>query len=129
MGIEPFLVTSSIIGIVAQRLVRALCSKCKELYSPTQVLIKEMELERPKELFRNKGCAACKNTGFIGRFAISELLVMSDELRGMVSEKKSAGEIQKAAARAGMKLLLEDGIEKAKAGLTTLEEVLRVATV
>ena len=126
MGIEPFLISSSVIGILAQRLVRTLCDKCKEPLTASGASLKEFGVEGKVDLFAAKGCPHCKNTGFKGRASISELLVITEDIRKMVSEKISADQIRKKAVGSGMKTLREDGFEKAKTGITTLDEVLRV---
>jgi type IV pilus assembly protein PilB len=126
MGIEPFLISSSVIAILAQRLIRTICPKCKEKYTPTDALLKELKLSGKVEFYRGKGCNACKNTGFLGRKGIFELLVMNEEIKNMVTAKMPAAEIQKKAVTNGMRTLYEDGIEKIKSGVTTAEEVLRV---
>jgi len=129
MGVEPFLISSSVIGILAQRLVRLICDRCKEKYTPAGAVLKELGIEEKAEFYRGKGCSHCKNTGFAGRMGIFELLVINDEIRKMINERKSADEIKKIARQSGMKTLIEDGFEKAKEGLTTLDEVLRVTAV
>jgi type IV pilus assembly protein PilB len=126
MGIEPFLISSSVIGILAQRLVRTICDKCKEPTTASGASLKDFGVEGEIGLFTGKGCGYCKNTGFKGRASISELLVITEDIRKMVSEKISADQIRKKAVQSGMKTLREDGFEKAKIGLTTLDEVLRV---
>ncbi len=126
MGIEPFLISSSVIGILAQRLVRTICDKCKEPTTVSGASLKDFGVEGKVDLFTGKGCGYCKNTGFKGRASISELLVITEDIRKMVSEKISADQIRKKAVQSGMKTLREDGFEKAKTGLTTLDEVLRV---
>jgi type IV pilus assembly protein PilB len=118
MGIEPFLIATSIIGILAQRLVRVICPKCKErCVSSDGVLV---------ESYRGKGCMNCRNTGFLGRIAIFELLLINDELKNMITAKLSGREIQKKAISLGMRTLYEDGLEKVRNGVTTVNEVMRV---
>jgi len=125
MGVEPFLISSSVIGIVAQRLVRLICDKCKEEYAPNSGILKELNLEKGTRLYRGKGCKACKGTGYIGRTAIFELLLINEAVRKMIEDKKSADEIKKKAIQSGMRLLREDGLLKVKQGLIIPEEVLR----
>jgi len=120
MGAEPFLVSSSVIGILAQRLVRAVCPKCKEPH-------KETEDGKEYTYYRSKGCGYCKNTGFHGRLGIFELMVIDDKIRKLISTKASSEEIRKAAQEAGMRTLREDGLARARTGITTLEEVMRVS--
>ncbi|MCX5713046.1 MAG: GspE/PulE family protein, partial [Candidatus Omnitrophica bacterium] len=126
MGIEPFLIASSVIGILAQRLVRVICPKCKEKYMPSDEIIKDLGLDQKIELFRGKGCMHCRNTGFTGRIGIFELLTVTEEIKNMVTSKRSANEIKKKALEQGMRVLRDDGMEKVKSGITTAEEVLRV---
>jgi len=129
MGIEPFLVSSSVIAILAQRLVRKICPTCKEKYSPSPDVLKNLAL--PKEtkdltFYKGKGCDACKGTGYRGRIAIYELLDVTEEIRKLIVRKASAEEIKKRAMEEGMRPLREDGLDKIRQGITTVEEVLRV---
>jgi len=126
MGIEPFLVSSSVVAILAQRLVRVICPKCKEKYIPSKEVLKDLKLTQKAEFYRGKGCMKCKNTGFVGRIGIYELLVINEEIKNMVTAKKSANDIKKMAISLGMSTLFDDGLEKLKNGTTTVEEVLRV---
>ncbi len=128
MGVEPFLISSSIVGIIAQRLVRLICDKCKEEYQPSKDVVKSVGLKPGAKCFRGrgKGCKKCKESGYSGRMGIFELLVVRDEIRGMVDERRSADEIKKKAVESGMATLRQDGLMKVQKGLTTLEEVLRV---
>lgn len=126
MGVEPFLVSSSVIAILAQRLVRVICPKCKEKYSPSQEIINNLNLTKKVEFYHGKGCMRCKETGFIGRIGIFELLLMNDTIKNMITAKKSANEIKKAALDSGMRVLLDDGLDKVQKGITTVEEVLKV---
>lgn len=125
MGVEPFLVSSSVIGILAQRLVRVICDKCKEKYTPHQEAINDIGIKEKTDFWRGKGCGNCKNTGFIGRSGIFELLVVNEDIRKMIDAKRSADEIKKKAIESGMKTLHEDGIMKVKSGITTPEEIIR----
>ncbi len=129
MGIEPFLISDAVIGVLAQRLVRVICPKCKEKIVPTDATLKELKLERSDDLalYHGKGCAKCKDTGYAGRVGIYELLIIDDELRKLIIAKAPADQIRAKAVEIGMKTLYEDGIVKALAGITSLEEVLRVA--
>lgn len=126
MGVEPFLVASSIIGILAQRLVRVICPKCKENYQPDEAMLEDLRLTDKVELFRGKGCMQCRNSGYQGRVGVFELLVISDEIKTMVTSKASSAEVKKKALSCGMRVLYEDGIEKVRKGITTAQEVLRV---
>lgn len=129
MGVEPFLASSSVVGILAQRLVRLICDKCREPYSPAADVLKDLDFKTGTQFFRGKGCPKCNNTGLKGRTGIFELLVITEEIRTLIDEKKSADEIGRKARESGMRTLRDDGLLKAKEGLTTLEEVLRVTEV
>lgn len=131
MGVEPFLVASSIIGVLAQRLVRTLCKECKEScpLSAFGGQLGDLGLEaQDKELrvFRKKGCQKCLETGYKGRIGIFELMQLDEKMRGLILAKASRGEIKKQAQSAGLIPLREMGIQKILEGLTTIEEVLRV---
>ncbi len=129
MGAEPFLIASTLIGIMAQRLVRKLCSECKTeipLSEEQQAFLAEHGIHM-KTQYAGEGCKACGDTGFRGRIAISEILVVDREIRRLIVKRRSIDEIRQMALDRGMKTLLGDGLEKFKNGDTTLEEVLRVA--
>ena len=131
MGIEDYLLTSTVNGIVAQRLVRVLCPACREAYAAPPELADELQLHRfappgPIMLYPQRGCDECKGTGFHGRTSILELLVMSDPIRRLVLKGADANKIQVAANEAGMRGMYQDGMHKALAGVTSLEEVMRV---
>lgn len=130
MGIEPFLVASSVIIIMAQRLARKLCQQCKEEEKfPVPVLVSlgfsEAEAGTIK-CFRGKGCAVCNNSGYKGRIALYEVMSITDEIRELILEGAPTTEIKKTAVRLGMKTLRMSGLAKIKDGITTIEEVLRV---
>ncbi|MCX5749503.1 MAG: ATPase, T2SS/T4P/T4SS family [Candidatus Saganbacteria bacterium] len=132
MGVEPFLVSSSVIGIQAQRLVRKICKSCKESYTPSEKTLKDLGIEDTKGkiiFYRGKGCKNCKCTGYKGRIGIYELLIMNEKIRGLVLERNSVDAIRKAAQEAGMKTLREDGLKKAFDGVTSIEEVIRATTI
>jgi type IV pilus assembly protein PilB len=130
MGIEPFLVSSSVILILAQRLARKVCQQCKEEETvPAQALLKvgfSEEEAKTVKCHRGKGCSACNNSGYKGRIALYEVVPISDEIRELILEGASANEIKKAAIRLGMKSLRMSGLTKVREGITSLEEVLRV---
>ncbi|MCM8778343.1 MAG: Flp pilus assembly complex ATPase component TadA [Candidatus Omnitrophica bacterium] len=128
MGIEPFLVSSSVIGIIAQRLIRLICPHCKVEYSPPEAVLKSLNLEPRKEekFYRGEGCEKCKKTGYSGRKGIFEVLVINEEIRKLIVAKASASVIKQTAISQGMSTLMADGLEKARQGLTALEEVLRL---
>jgi len=127
MGIEPFLVASSVIGVVAQRLVRKICPYCKQAYKP---LIEELVELGVKEydgnFFKGKGCERCMYTGYIGRTGIYEILIVDNDVRRAILETKDSDLIRNIALRKGMRTLRMDGAEKVKRGITTASEVLRV---
>jgi type IV pilus assembly protein PilB len=131
MGVEPFLVSSAVAGILAQRLVRAICDHCKESTETSGDALKGVGVAESSggktKLFRGKGCGKCSNLGYKGRVGIFELLLMDDKLRDLISAKASLHQIRAQARSAGMVSLKEDGVQKALAGLTTIEEVLRAA--
>ncbi|MEN6431955.1 MAG: type II secretion system ATPase GspE [Smithella sp.] len=130
MGIEPFLVTSSIIAIIAQRLVRVLCPHCKEVYVPDEETLANLGLDRSvlkKNIFyRKNGCNLCMQTGFRGRTAIFEIMIVDDEIKKLVLKTSDANQINELALKQGMITLQKDGIDKVLNGITTTEEVLRV---
>ncbi len=133
MGLEEYLLSSTVNGILAQRLVRKLCSHCKQAYPPTQAVIDEMQLKRfadtdDIQLYKAVGCSACADIGYKGRQAIIEFLPMSDNIRKQIMAHEEASVIQHQAIDEGMLTMYEDGLSKALAGVTTLEEVLRVTT-
>jgi general secretion pathway protein E len=132
MGIEPFLVASSLIGVLAQRLVRTVCPRCREPYEPSDTeksYLAGLTLSgqaAPFSLYRGGGCDTCGGRGYLGRAGIFELLVIDDKVRQLIADKADAKYIKNAAASNGMKTLRQDGFEKTLSGLTTIEEVLRV---
>ncbi len=133
IGIEPYLVASSLIGVIAQRLVRLICPECREEFEPAGeelAEMKEVKLSRSDfpngRLFRGRGCDNCFNTGYTGRTAIYEVLKINDTIRQLVVDRASATAIKQAALKNGLITLRGDGIAKVKAGQTTLGEILRV---
>jgi type IV pilus assembly protein PilB len=131
LGIEPFLISSAVIGILAQRLVRKPYPSCTISQPPNNELIEKAggrnQLPADGHWVVGRGCKECGETGYRGRRAIHELLLVTDEVRDLISRRAPDHEIRKAARAAGMRTLLEDGISKAAQGLTTLDEVLRLA--
>jgi general secretion pathway protein E len=125
LGVEPYLVSSCLLGILAQRLVRVICPHCKEGYAPLDTE-KAYFKEPPKQLYRGKGCGRCLNEGYSGRTGIFELLVIDDELRAMIVSGLDARSISAKAVKKGMKTINVDGMNKVLKGITTLNEVLRV---
>jgi len=127
MGVEPFLIASSLEGVVAQRLVRRICPHCKEPYAPTREELRELGLPPGDYTFyRGKGCEHCLGTGYRGRIGIFEVLELDEELKKLINETQEAGRIREEAKKKGFKTMLEDGIEKIKRGITTSSEVLSV---
>jgi len=125
IGIEPFLIASSLEGVIAQRLVRKVCDKCKEPYEPTKEELRELGLGEGSYVFwRGRGCDACLGTGYRGRTGIFEVMELDEELKRLINETQDANEIRKLARKKGMRTMLEDGIEKIKKGITTSSEVL-----
>lgn len=132
MKIEPFLISSSVMGILAQRLVRVLCKECREPYNMTPEEIEELEIRRHTSrvdgivVYRPKGCPACFNTGYLGRTAIYELLSVDDDIRQLIMKNADAGTIKTRAMEKGMTTLRQDGADKVLKGVTSIEEVVRV---
>ncbi|MBU0482358.1 MAG: Flp pilus assembly complex ATPase component TadA [Proteobacteria bacterium] len=129
MGIPPFLISSALGAVIAQRLVRVLCKKCREPFNPPQTLQEELGIDYDPELtfYRAKGCARCDHTGFKGRVAIYEVLSLSSALEDLIMERASTHELYRLAVSEGMVTLRRSGILKVISGQTSLEEVLRVA--
>ena len=130
MGIEPFLAASSIVGILAQRLVRSICPHCREAYTPAPELLKEMGLTQAipagASLYRGRGCPQCMDIGYRGRTGIYELLPVDEQVRDLLLQNKDAASIKASAVRKGMKTLRDAGLAMALSGETSIEEVLRV---
>ena len=131
MGIEPFLVSSSLIGVLAQRLVRVLCPRCKEAYelppeSLERLQIPVGDISGPITAYKPVGCPACSNQGYKGRIGVFELLVVTDEIRKLILERAAAREIAKVAKKQGMVTMLEDAVSKVLQGITSMHEALRV---
>ncbi len=137
MGVEDYLLTSTIVGIQAQRLVRTLCVHCREPYHPVDEVVKELGLLRfrpraaaadnaPLTLYHAKGCEHCAHTGYFGRQSIMEVLPMTDTLRSLIMRHATSSELRTAAIGEGMETMYENGLKQAVSGVTTIEEVLRV---
>ncbi|TVQ62716.1 MAG: pilus assembly protein PilB [Phycisphaerales bacterium] len=129
LGLEPFLLTATIEGIVAQRLVRTICLKCKEQYEPTEEELMELNLRpsdvRGREFSRGRGCSACNNSGYRGRMALYEIMGMDDEMREMVMREASTNVLRDHARSRGMRTLRESGLLAIYEGMTTIDEVVR----
>jgi type IV pilus assembly protein PilB len=132
MGIEPFLISSSVIGVIAQRLVRRICPKCKKeakLTSDLAKILEEYNMDSKKIILnKGEGCPYCKETGYKGRIAIFELMIITDTIRDLISGNITSGKLRETALKEGMCQLKEDGLKKVCEGVTTIDEVLRVAS-
>ncbi|MCX7870891.1 MAG: type IV-A pilus assembly ATPase PilB [bacterium] len=129
MGIEPFLVASAVVGVLAQRLARTICSNCKEPYVPPKEALKDIGLAYTEEeivFYKGRGCDVCKGSGYKGRTGIHELLIVTDKVREVILRRGSSNEIKRAALEDGFKTLQDDAIRKVIAGIITVEEALRV---
>ena len=130
MGVEPFQISSSLAGVIAQRLVRKLCDECKyedAVTSQEKIIFEKYGFKNVTKIFRKKGCASCNNKGYKGRAGVFEILVLDDEMRRLVNQNADVLDLQEAARRSGMKTLMQSGLEKILLGVTTFEEVMRVA--
>jgi len=130
IGVQPFLVSSAVRAIMAQRLVRKLCQKCKEPYEMNEAEIQALNIDATQlseaTVMKGAGCDACKQLGYKGRMGIFEIFQIDDDVRHMINEKASTVELRKRAREMGMRTLREDGIRKVLAGLTSAEEVIGV---
>ncbi len=129
MGVEPFLVASSLLGIVAQRLIRKACTQCRQPHSATKIELEELgfkAIPSDSQLFKAIGCPHCSNSGYSGRTVIHELLLVDEQIRELIVKNADSGHLRKAAYKAGMKSLREDGMRKVLNGITTIDELLRV---
>ena len=132
MGVEPFLISSSVLAMMAQRLVRLICTSCREPFEPDAETLAELGLTQAEvrqhggQLFHGRGCEACRHTGYRGRTGIYEMLLIDDPVRNLVMQRENANTIKTTAVQRGMRTLLQAGARKVLAGRTTAEEVLRV---
>ncbi len=127
LGCEPFLIATSLLGVVAQRLVRVLCPHCKEAYTPSDAELSSLEITReqmPGQVYKPVGCNECNQKGYIGRTAIQEMLHVTDEIRSLIMQRKDSGQIKRLAIKDGMVTVREHGIEKINNGISSIEEVL-----
>jgi type IV pilus assembly protein PilB len=133
IGVEPFLISSGVSGVLAQRLARTICTSCKEAYVPPTEILEQFGIAKQakgRKFYRGRGCQACRFSGYRGRIGIYELLLISDTLRDLINEKRSATEIRKAALKSGdLRTLFRDGLEKAAKGITTFDEISRIVQV
>lgn len=129
LGVEPFLVTATLEGIIAQRLVRKICEHCKTAFEPTESQLMELKLTpddvRDKKFYYGRGCDRCNNTGYRGRTAIFEIMLFNDELRSLIMEHASTNILRMAAQKNGMTLLRDNGLADIYDGITTIEEVVK----
>lgn len=128
MGVEPFLVASSLLGIIAQRLIRRICQKCKEPHSASEFELQELGLSTlpaGTQLYKAVGCASCSQSGYVGRTVIHELLIVDDKIRSLIVQNSDAGTLKKMAIQQGMITLREDGVSKVLQGLTSVDELMR----
>ena len=129
MGVPPFLITATVEAILAQRLVRRICTNCREEVVPSAEVLADLELTSEqtagKKFFRGRGCEKCNRTGYKGRLGLYELLIMNDDLRDMIMRNASTEDLREASRKAGMVTLRESGMEGVFSGLTTAEEVIR----
>jgi type IV pilus assembly protein PilB len=128
MGIEPFLASSAVAAVIAQRLIRTICPRCKAAYTPSPELLKKIGLDPQKkyEFFQGKGCKTCRSTGYKGRMGIFELLTVDNKVQELVLRNATASEVKQLAIQQGMRTLRDDGLQKVLEGKTTIDEVIRV---
>jgi type IV pilus assembly protein PilB len=128
MGVEPYLIGAALNGVLAQRLVRRVCPKCREEYQPPRNLRKALEKMgyEMEKFYKGVGCRKCRNTGYSGRLGVHELLIVNDELRDAIAAGATIGELRRIAARGGMITLRHDGFRKVREGITTIEEILHI---
>jgi general secretion pathway protein E len=128
MGVEPFLVASSVLGIIAQRLIRKVCTKCREPHVPSKFEMAELglaELPPDATIYKAVGCPSCSQSGYSGRTVGHELMLVDDEIRSLIVKNSDAGIIKKSAVSHGMTTLREDCVNKVLRGITTIEELMR----
>ena len=128
MGVEPFLVASSLLGVIAQRLIRRVCMKCRVPHTPTDFEMLELGLKQVPQgatIFKAVGCPSCSHSGYSGRTVSHELMLVDDTIRSLIVKHADGGQIKKAAISAGMRSLREDAVSKVLAGFTTIDELLR----
>jgi len=125
IGIEPYMLAPSLLAVIAQRLVRRLCPDCKEAYEPTKEQLKNINI-KAELIYRAKGCAKCNNTGYRGRACIAEVMVVNEEIRGLINQKASFQKIREAAKVNGMQSLYDAGLKKVEDGITSLEDAISV---
>jgi len=133
LGVEPFLLTATIEGIVAQRLIRKICENCKTQFQPTEAQLMEIELApedvKDKKFFYGRGCNRCNNTGYRGRIALFEIMTFNDEIRNLIMNRASTNILRIAAQKTGMKLLRENGLASVYDGVTTIDEIVKATVI
>ena len=131
LGIESYLVASSLIGVLAQRLVRRICEQCRQEQPPQKLdlfhLGEGSQLAGPQRVFQGQGCAVCRSTGYYGRVGVFELMTIGEQIQSLIQRQTDASQIRQAARQNGLRLLQEDGVEKIIAGKTTIEEIVRIS--
>jgi type IV pilus assembly protein PilB len=129
LGIEPFLITATLEGIVSQRLVRKICESCKAPYEPNETQLKELGLTeddiKGKKFYYGRGCDKCNNTGYRGRTGIFEIMTFNDEIRDLIMNRASTNILRVAGQKGGMKLLRDSGLAAIYDGITTIDEVVK----
>jgi type IV pilus assembly protein PilB len=129
LGVEPFLITATVEGIVAQRLVRRICTSCKTQFEPNETQLMELQLTpdevKGKKFFYGRGCSNCNGTGYKGRIGIFEIMVFNDEIRDLIMNQASTGVLRAAGQKAGMRLLRDNGLETIYDGITTIDEIVK----
>jgi len=129
LGVEPFLVTATLEGIVAQRLVRRICENCKTQFEPNETQLRELGITeddvKGKKFYYGRGCDRCNNTGYRGRIGIFEIMTFNDEMRELVMNRASTNVLRAAAQKAGMRLLRDNGLAAIYDGVTTIDEVVK----
>jgi len=128
IGVEPYLISAALNAVLAQRLVRKVCQHCRQLVKPSVEMAEFLQLQgfRENEIWKGVGCDKCRKTGFSGRLGIYEMMVIDDQLRDMITRNPDVNQLRKVCRERGLVSLREDGFDKARAGLTTIDEVLRV---
>ena len=132
MGVESYLIASTLEAVISQRLIRVLCQQCKEEYTPSEEELKKIGVSKKDvkdiKFYKEKGCPVCNNIGYVGRTGLFEIMTLNEELRQLIVEKAITSKLRNAALKYGMKTLRDDGLEKIKKGITTIEEVARETT-
>jgi type II secretory ATPase GspE/PulE/Tfp pilus assembly ATPase PilB-like protein len=134
LGIPPFLVASALLGTAAQRLIRTSCIKCRQAYKPSEQELKRLfgdksDIDKDIELYKTSGCESCYNTGYQGRKSIYEILCISPVIRRLIMNGSSDQDIKEQAIKDGMKVLCENAVSEVLAGVTTMEEMMRIVDI